>query len=308
MHLVRAALPGSGKSFLVNLAHVILSGRFCPAVTAGETVKELESRIDALLLQGHPMFSLDNLTGDLFSNKLCNALTEPVVSPRVLGLSKTVDIDNTYFVAATGNNVRPVGDLTRRTLTSDLDPKMERPEKRQFQGDPVSTVMANRGKYLSACLIIPRAYMLAGMPGALPPLNGFLDWSNLVRSALVWLGQADPADCLNAVYDDDPGKQALRAILEAWQSAVGLDVPLTAQELLNKADEVDPSSGAPRFPAFRPALAAATAPAPLDARSLGYWLRDAKGKVIDGVQIATGTLRNGSKTWLLRSCHSTSGP
>ena len=37
LHLIRAAMAGSGKSFLVNLAHVILSGRFCPAITAGET-------------------------------------------------------------------------------------------------------------------------------------------------------------------------------------------------------------------------------------------------------------------------------
>ena len=193
MHLIRAALPGSGKSFLVNLAHVVLSGRFCPATTAGETVKELETRIDAMLLHGHSMFSLDNLVGDLFSNKLCDALTEPVVAVRVLGLSKMVAVDNTYCIAATGNNVRPVGDLTRRVLTSDLDPKVERPELRQFLGDPVKTVMADRGKYLSACLIIPRAYMLAGLPGVLPPLAGFNDWSNLVRSALVWLGPSgDP--------------------------------------------------------------------------------------------------------------------
>jgi putative DNA primase/helicase len=264
-------------------------------------VKELEARIDAMLLHGHPMFSLDNLTGDLFSNKLCNALTEPVVSLRVLGQSKTVDIDNTYFIAATGNNVRPVGDLTRRGLTSDLDPQVARPELRQFRGDPVKTVMADRGKYLSACLTIPRAYMLAGMPGARPPLNGFTDWSNLVRSALVWLGQADPVDCLDAVYDDDPGKQDLRAAVEAWKNAVGLNAPLTVKELLDKADDIDPVSGTtPLFPGFRDALAAAVAPAPLDGRALGYWLRDAKGKVVDDVQIVEGALLDGYRRWFLR--------
>jgi putative DNA primase/helicase len=308
MHLVRAALPGSGKSFLVNLAHVIQSGRFCPAVTAGETVNELEKRIDTMLLNGHPMFSLDNLSGDLFSNKLCNALTEAGVSPRVLGQSKTVDIDNTYFIAATGNNVRPVGDLTRRVLTSDLDPKVERPELRQFQGDPVKTIMADRGKYLSACLIIPRAYILAGMPGLLPPLNGFVNWSNFVRSALVWLGQEDPVGCLDAICDDDPGKQNLRVVVDAWKTAIGLDKPLTVKELLDKAGEVDPISGASLFPAFEKALAAATPRAPLDADAMGYWLRDAKGKVIDNVQIVTGPLRNGIRTWLLRSCRATNDP
>ena len=204
------------------------------------------------------------------------------------------------------NNVRPVGDLTRRTLTCDLDPKMERPEQRHFQGDPVKTVMGDRGKYLSACLIIPRAYLLAGMPGVLPPLNGFVDWSNLVRSALVWLGQEDPVDCLNAVYDDDPGKQALRAVVEAWKAAVGLDVKLTAKELVDKADNFDPDSGLPLFPRFRDALAA-VAPAPLEPRGLGYWLRDVKGKVVDDVQLVEGGMIDGIRQWYLRSCRAPAG-
>ena len=235
---------------------MILSGRYCPAITAGETVAEMEKRLDAMLLAGHPMFSLDNLTGNLSSDKLCHALTEQVVAPRVLGQSKTVEVDNTYVAAATGNNVRPSGDLTRRTVIGDLDPQAERPELRAFKSDPVKTVMADRGKYLSACLIIVRAYMLAGMPGALSPLNNFNDWSNRVRSALVWLGQADPVESLNAVYDDDPGKQDLRAVVAAWKDAGGLKEQLTAKELVNRANASDTVSGAPLCAGFRDALEA----------------------------------------------------
>ena len=300
LHLIRAAMAGSGKSYLVNLAHVILSGRYCPAITAGDTPTELEKRINTMLLLGYPMFSLDNLTGDLSSDTLCQALTEPVVAPRVLGQSRTVEVDNTHFTAATGNNVRPIGDLTRRTVIGDLDPQVERPELRAFKSDPVKTVMADRGKYLSACLIVPRAYMVAGMPGVLPPLNGFDDWSNLVRSALVWLGQADPVECMNAVYDDDPGKQVLRAVVAAWKDAGGLKEPLTVKELLNRANASDTVSNAPLCVGFRDALEAAVFPAALSSRSLGVWLRDAKNKVADGVQIVEGRMLNGYKRWCLK--------
>jgi putative DNA primase/helicase len=46
--------------------------------------------------------------------------------------------------------VRPgdiiVGDLCRRVITATLNPGVEQPELREFRGDPVATVMADRGK------------------------------------------------------------------------------------------------------------------------------------------------------------------
>jgi putative DNA primase/helicase len=299
MHLVRAVEAGTGKSFLVNLVHVVLSGRFCPATNAGTTLKETEARIDAMLLSGHPVFSLDNLTGELKSERLNSTLTEPLVGVRPLGESRMVYVDNTVSMFGTGNNVRPVGDLTRRVLVSDLDAQLERPELRQFKGDPIAAVMAARGRYLSACLIIPRAYMLAGSPGVLPPLAGFNDWSNLVRSALVWLGQDDPVTCLDGVYADDTARQQLRAVLSAWETAVGVDAPLTAQGLLDKADEY--GTGAPVHPGFREALAAAVHPAPLDARGLGYWLREVRGTVAGAVRVVdAGMARDNTRLWALK--------
>src|SRR5204863_334210 len=38
---------------------------------------------------------------------------------------------------ATGNNLRLVGDMTRRALISFLDPQVERPELREFDVDPI---------------------------------------------------------------------------------------------------------------------------------------------------------------------------
>jgi putative DNA primase/helicase len=157
LHLVRAAGAGSGKSFLVNLAHYVLTGRPCPVITAGKTAEEVEKRLDGKLLAGLPMFSIDNLVDELESDKLCVRISEPVVGIRRLGKSDIIDLENSAFVAGTGNNARLIGDLTRRHLICELDAKMERPEQRQFAQDPVAMVLADHGKYLSACLCIPRA-------------------------------------------------------------------------------------------------------------------------------------------------------
>ena len=143
-------------------------------------------------------------------------------------------------------------------------------------------VLADRGTYLSACLCIPRAYLLAGMPGRLPPLAGFNDWSNRVRSALVWLGCEDPAASLNIAYTEDEKKQALRRFVEAWLDAVGLDVPLTVRKLLAKEEELDPTNSTCRYPELHDAIDVICPSR--DPKDLGNWLRDAKRKVVENVE------------------------
>jgi putative DNA primase/helicase len=283
LHLVRAATAGSGKTFLVDLSHTILTGWPCPVFTAGKTVEEFEKRLDGKLLSGAPMFSIDNLVGELESAQLNVALTGAIIDVRRLGYSEMIKIENTACIAATGNNARLVGDLGRRHVTCELDAKMERPELRRFGQDPVAMVLADRGKYLSACLCIPRAYMLAGMPGRLPPLAGFVDWSNLVRSALVWLGQEDPVRSLDTAYAEDETKQTVRRLVEAWAVVVGLDKPWTAKELSAKADEYNSLKGGFLRPTLRDAIAGAC-----PSHELGHWLRGQKGKVFENVALAGG--------------------
>jgi len=100
----------------------------------------------------------------------------------------TVPNAATYF--ATGNNLTFVGDVTRRGIRGRLDAGVERPELREFTTeDPVETVKRERPKYVSVCLTILRAYIVAGAPGQTRPLGSFEEWSRLVRDALVWLGR-----------------------------------------------------------------------------------------------------------------------
>src|SRR5262249_44791958 len=123
----------------------------------------------------------------------------------------------------TGNNVAIYGDLTRRTLVCNLDPQQEQPETRAFKGNPVVTVLADRGKYIAACLTICRAYMLAEGHDKPTPLASFEGWSDIVRSALLWLEEADPVASLDIGRDDDPERNALLDLMTAWDAVFGRD-------------------------------------------------------------------------------------
>ena len=48
------------------------------------------------------------------------------------------------------------------------------------------------------------------------PFGNFEVWSRLVREPLVWLGLADPCDSYERLADDDPERETLGALMDAW--------------------------------------------------------------------------------------------
>jgi hypothetical protein len=235
MHAADAPEAGSGKSYLFDIASAIATGEIAAAIAAGRDEAETEKRLAAELMTGQPIISIDNLNGELGGDLLCQAIERPIIKSRVLGLSENRRIENTVTLFGNGNNFRVVGDMVRRVVRATMDANMERPESRQFRDNPVDTVLANRGRYIAAVLTIVRAYQVANYPGLLPPLMSFDDWSRLIRSALVWLGRADPVETQQAARADDPSRSNLRAIVAAWHTVVGSETPLTAGELKEKA-------------------------------------------------------------------------
>jgi putative DNA primase/helicase len=157
------------------------------------------------MLQGIGLLSIDNVTAPLGGDALCQAIERPTLSLRISGQSKMPERRNNWCLYATGHNLRLKDDVTRRTLLTRLDRGMERPELYKFKSKPFETVLASRGLYLWAALTVVRAYQVAGMPGRLPWIGDpFGEWSDLVRSALVWLGYADPVETMEAVRDLEP--------------------------------------------------------------------------------------------------------
>ncbi len=200
----------------------------------------------------------------------------------------TVDVDArgiTFF--ANGNNVVVVGDLCRRVIRSRLDAMMERPELRQFKAIPMEMILADRGKYIAACLTICRAYIAAGRPNKLPQLASFGEWSDTVRSALVWLGEADPVKSQDMSQAEDPETAALLTMLNEWKGKIGVGQgngkQLRDVVILCDANKATPSGKEYINKGLRDAVLAVM---PIqhhlkpDADALGYWLRSRKERRI----------------------------
>ena len=301
MHMIDAPAAGSGKSYLLSTVSRIATGQPMPVLGAGKTEEELEKRLGAAVIHGQSLVCIDNVVGELGGDALCRQIEQPRPTVRILGQSTLVEIDArsiTYF--CNGNNIAIVGDLCRRVIGCRLDPKMERPEQREFKGDPEDMVMADRGKYIAACLTICRAYIAAGRPNRLPKLASFGGWSDTVRSALVWLGEADPVKSMDTSKAEDPETAALRHMLTEWKIKIGVGGANGKQlrEVINlcEANKATPSGKEYLNEGLRDAVLGVM---PVqhhlkpDATALGNWLRLRKerrvGKLRFRNQPATGT-------------------
>jgi len=164
--------------------------------------------------------------------RFCQAIERPLVDIRVLGKSELVRIESRACFFATGNNLKLTGDITRRAVICTLDAKVECPESREFRSNPVTMVLENRGRYVAAILVILRAYIVAGKPSPAGPFGSFQEWSDLVRSALMWLGCSDPVQSNQVARREDPkipGPQ-FGARLLCWSGRVRTGCQIHCQE------------------------------------------------------------------------------
>lgn len=282
LHAIKASTAGTGKSYLADLASAIATGRPCPVASVAARTEETESRLVGLLLAAFPVISIDNVNGELGGDLLCQAVERPIVRLRKLGASDIFEIESRASFFATGNGIRVRGDMTRRTLMCSLDAGVERPEERRFAHRPVDEVLADRGKYVAAALTIVRAYLTAGQPDKLRPLISFEEWSDLVRSALVWLGKPDPVASMEAVREGDPELEELRELINAWHDRIG-NVTLPIRQVVDRASEE------PDWQDLREALQRiAGVKGTIDKRRLGSWVKGKEGRIVDGLKITRG--------------------
>jgi putative DNA primase/helicase len=291
MHAFDAPSAGTGKSKLIDCCSLNATGHEAPVIAQGKTEEEMEKRLGAALIAGDRIISIDNCERPLGGELLCQALTQRLLKPRVLGQSKNVTVPNAALYFARGNNLRLTGDMPRRASVGRLDAGVERPENREFTiEDPVYTLKRERPRYVAACLTILRAYIVAGAPGQARPLGGFEKWSRLVRDALIWLGEADPLDTMERTREQDPQREALTAVLDQW-SAVLQNKRVSAKQLIDTATDFDAKESfdaKKRFlhPEFREALLIVAADAGhINSRRLGRWLSDNQGKIVDGLRL-----------------------
>lgn len=296
--VIRAPMPGTGKSLLVDVVSMIATGRraarFAPATSADEERK----RLLAIALAGDRLVLLDNLDGLLGSAALAATITAASIRDRILGSSSIVEADFQTVLFATGNNLGVRGDLGRRIVPIDLDANVEEPETREGFSIPdlLAWTEEHRGQLLVDLLTIVRGYFLAGRPRQpVCSFGSFEGWSDLVRSALVWAGCADPAAGRERIRaEGDPELDRFRAVLLGWAEAFS-ETFVKTSELLERAREHPTSS---LGQALRSLGKTDDVPS---ARVLGNYLRAHRGRIAAGLRLETGPKdRKGFAAWWVR--------
>lgn len=276
-----APVMGSGKGLLVKIAALIATGRPAPLLSQGKDEAEDEKRLGSLLLAGVSMMNLDNIERPVGGQLLNSMLTEPVCNPRILGKSESPEMPCNLTLFATGNNLQFLGDMVRRVLICRIDPGCERPDARTFSRNLNDWVPEHRQELLGAALVILRAYIVAGKPAQpIQPYGSFEEWSGLIRSALVWLGEADPCLSRAALEEDDPVTASLHSILPLWHDSIGERVVTTNEVCGIARDDL--------LLALLEIAGSRRDPDKVDAKRLGKWLAKHKGRISSGLRIVRG--------------------
>lgn len=209
---------GTGKGLLVRVICGVANGTPPRAMTAGGSREEMDKRITAALIEADPVLFLDNVNGiTLKSDVLASAITECPAAVRPLGVSRTVLLNPTAFIAVTGNGLVLSEDLIRRFVVVELDAGIEDPESRPFKGDLVNEVLGRRGILLQAVLTIwrwGRQNVAILKPGK--PLGSFETWGRWCRDPLLALGCEDPVARVSQAKADDPRRRAIAELFACW--------------------------------------------------------------------------------------------
>jgi hypothetical protein len=303
MHAFNAPVAGSGKSLLVDIASMIVSGRPAAVIAQGKTEEEMEKRLGAAMIAGDALVSIDNCESALGGELLCQALTQPTLKIRVLGKSLNAEVPSNAAMFATGNNLAVIGDMTRRVVRCTLDAQVERPELREFDRDPIATIHHDRGNYAVAALTVLRAFHVAGRPQQSAPLGSFAEWSRWVRDALIWLGEADACATMEQIREADPRLESLTMVIEQWQTVLG-GARVSVKEVIDAATEQRQNGfmGRPEFvqPEFREALLVVAGDGgAINSRRLGKWLAGHQNRIVDGMKIVSDGVVRGIARWRL---------
>jgi len=275
MFVAQAPTPGSGKGLLVNVAAMIANGRQAPTMAPTETDDEMRKRLLAIAMDSPSLVVIDNVEAGLGSPSLAMALTTGAVTDRLLGATKMATASLRPVWAVTGNNVQLRGDLGRRVVPIDLDPRTEHPEDRTFRrGDLLGYVRTQRERLVVVALTVLRSFVVAGCPAhGLPAMGSFEAWDRLVRGAVIWAGGVDPLGGRQRIRDQaDEDLDRLRTLLAAWHAEIG-GVAVTLAEAIKRAGD----SGN-LFDAF----AAYCRSGKPEAKPLGYALRRSQGRMVNG--------------------------
>jgi len=270
---ITANEAGTGKGYLCELISLFAAPETEPVPWPARREERLKT-LHASLLDGRPVLYLDNLkTGSgLDDETLCTAVTEGRISARVLGSSTMLNASARVAVLANGNNIRPTGDMVRRSLVCGLQASGGT-VRRKFSGNPVELVRSNRGKWVGVAL-----KALQGVRAEAEPFASFGPWSETVLSVVIGAGLPDPVARVVEAVDCDDDRAILGHLLEAWHDRFR-DEQVTLRDVWREVGHIND-------PLKYLLLDVAGRGDDLDMKAAGHWLAASAGRVVDGFKLA----------------------
>jgi putative DNA primase/helicase len=288
LHAFSAPAPGTGKSYLVDMFSMLAYGDRTAVLSQSVREEETEKRLIGAALSGQPIIALDNCSGPLTGDFLCQVTERPVLQLRPLGTSDQTKVDNTFTTFANGNNIEVAADQVRRTIICWMDAECEAPEDRIFKRSPLEEIRRNRGAYIAAVLTITRAYICAGSPEKRGHAS-YDTWSYLVRSPLLWLGRCDPIDTTLEVRLNDPERTKRAAVFSAWPDD---ENGYSTGDIIDRSN----SSAELRYALLAVAVGKDGAISP---ERLGKWLSKQQKVIVGGLRLSQQKNERGKITWHL---------
>lgn len=291
---ISANTPGSGKGLGVELCSLIATGASASVMSQVSADDEMRKRLFAIAIAAPRMANIDNIDGDLGCPSLDAALTASAISDRVLGASEVRSIPLTTVFSATGNNLSYRGDLARRVVPIELDPKVESPEDRTgFKHEDVKAyVRQERPRLVVAALTMLRAFICAGLPRhGLPAKGSFEEWDRLIRGSIIWAGGADPLGGVERLRQrGDSSLERISTLLLAWEGMYGA-MAVTVADALRKAP--DGSDLREAMNAF------GSRDRPINAQLIGTRLNKLRGRIVGGLSFEDDEdpTRSGVRKW-----------
>ena len=116
-------------------------------------------------------------------------------------------------------------------------------------------------------------------------MGSFMDWE-WIRGSLVWIGCADPADTRTSIMESDPKKDELLEVIQLWQEAYGNE-RITVGDITSE-----------RSQHLHTKLTEVACRGNWSSKSVGWWLRRNKGRIVGGCAFQGDTNGNKMEWWL----------
>lgn len=243
---ISGTTPGSGKTSLASGTGLTFgqSSHAWPV-----RAEELHKKVTSILAgTTSPVVVFDNLAEgtSIRSEVIAGLVTKHEWSDRMLGQSRSIEATNDRLWIATGNGLTVGGDMASRTILVRLDPRMEKPQLRQFTMGQFSDWIlepANRADLLYHLLILVQAWREAGAPTDTSyTMRNFTRWAQVMGGLLGFHGFTGFLDNVDEVEGRDTDQEEWATFLRKWHEVYGTN-PKTAKDI-HVSSSVDFIAGA----------------------------------------------------------------